>query len=577
MTYIETLLNRFNSNSHHAFLLHGATRDLQLGTGGSCSLVEHIGQAFQALDRLTVAYKVGIGWTFTLESDRGRFAEIVGLTEASAGDFSSFGVESNVELPLDSAGAIALIDAAMRQDDVSVCCIVDRAELVCPATSYDRMPPQDKAILSILQTLASDWGVVSTGNILIMITDSLPDLHESLRLASGRYFALEIAPPDQEERAAIAGQVLPALESAGVTLELSPQEFSAATSMMTRYGIMDILYDARQAGRLTRAGVAKAKAIVLSQEYGDILTNLEGLPNGYDGVAGLEKLKAYFSQEIVENMIAGNLQDVPAGVLIAGAPGQGKTHFMRAVAGASGIPVIELNIGRLLGSYVGQSERNLERALTAIKSATPCFVLIDEIETSFPDRASAAPAGDSGIGQRILKRMLEVLSDPSLRGKVVWVGITNYPQKLDAALSRAGRFDMTVAFLPPSENERAQLIELYANKYQVQLPSKGSTLESLARGLAGYTNAEIESVARKARQLQHNGGHDDTDAMWIDAVKRVRPNTRNVQAMTLAALQAVNDADLLPVEYVDRWRKLQGQEQDQDQDKASAKERAKLF
>lgn len=554
-TYLETLGSRYNAQSHHAFILYGATRDLQLGATGSTSLIDHIMQS-QAESRLTCSFRVGIGWKFTSDADQAEFMQISGLV-GNAGDFAGLTGQSNDDLPLDATTAVGLVDAAMRQVNRKVLIVLDRAELISPNSAYDRMTPSDKATLSILGALAADRSVESSGNMLVLVTDNLQDLAESLRLASSRFYAIEITPPEYDERLAIAEIVFPQLESSGVDLDLSPRDFAQATSMLTRYGLMDVLLDANANKRLTKQQVKAVKSQVMSQEYGDVLEALEPLDRGFDAIAGLEPLKSCFA-EIVDNMIAGNVADVPTGLLLAGAAGLGKSYFMRGVAGQSGLPVINFNVGRLLGSYVGQSERNLERALTAVRSAAPCLVVLDEIETTFPDRANAAPSGDSGVGQRILKRMLEELSNPNNRGRIVWVGITNFPNKLDAALSRAGRFDLTVAFLPPTENERYALLELYARKYAVDLPNDLKTIfVSVAKSLAGYTNAEIENVVRKVRQLSKVAYIDDA---WLGAPQRVRANTRDVQLMTNLALAAVNDCDMLPAEYVDQWRKLTNQQ-----------------
>lgn len=571
-TYLEKISTQYNAETHHAFVLHGATRDLQLGEAGSCSLVDHLTGVFSNLDRLVAVYRVGTGWSFAVESDKRDFRSLVGFDNSKAGDFAALanaGDES--DLPLDTATAIGLIDVAMRQSDRAVILVIDRAELVCPQTSYDRMSAQDKAILSILQALASDRAVESTRNLLILITDSLVDLHESLRLASSRYYAIEIMPPDYDERLAIAQQVLPQLESSGCEVDLSSVEFSSATSMMTRYGLMDILLDAKAQARLTKEQVRTVKAQVMSQEYGDILEVLSPLERGFADIAGLYPLKTFF-QDVVSNMIGGNLEDVPAGVLLAGAAGLGKTHLMRGLAGESGLPVINFNVGRLLGSYVGQSERNLERALTAIRSAAPCMAVLDEIETTFPDRSTQGAQGDSGIGQRILKRMLEELSDPSNRGRVCWIGITNFPQKLDAALSRAGRFDVAVAFLPPTLQERIDLILLYCAKYGLRAITD-TVCDDVAATLTGYTNAEIENCVRKARQIcLDREDVDDCGIALRSAVLRVRANTRDVQSMTDAALLAVNDSDMIPSEYIERWKRVTGQIDQDAQASAASKQ-----
>lgn len=556
-TYIETIAERINSGTHHAYLLHGNTRDLQLGANGSCSLVEHLTEVFSLADQpyLTAIYRVGVGWSFAVESDRARFAQIAGLAPQTAP--SAFaGLVNNSQqaddLPIEIAAAVLLIDQALRQTDQRVLCIIDRAELVSPATNYDRMSQPERATLSILQAIASDYAIANSGNLFVLITDTILELHDSLRLANSRYFAVEITPPDRDERQLIVDKVLPQLAAGSVRVEVQPDQLVATTSMLSRYALVDIFRDATARGVLSMEAVRQVKSQALAMEYGEVIETLDPLPKGYDQIAGMEKLKAYCN-EVIANMRVANYLDCPVGLLFCGAAGLGKTHFTRALAGQSGLPAINFNVGKLLGSFVGQSERNLERALTAIRSAAPCIVLIDEIESAFPDRATAV-SGDSGVSARILKRMLEELSNPNQRGRVLWIGCTNYPRKIDAALARAGRFDVSVAFVPPTINEILNLIEMLAAGLQL-MPNDPA---SIAQRLQGYTNAEIDQVSRKARQVFAASGCTNDEA-WHGAIDRVRANTRGVQEMTLAALEAVNDADLLPAEYLDQWRRVTNQ------------------
>jgi hypothetical protein len=561
-TFLQQVNNRIMARTHHSFVLHGSTRDYQLGVNGSCSLVDYLIEVFgtQAQPRLVAIYRVGLGWRFGLDSDKARFMAITG-TSASTGTDPFAGLAGNKEqdeLPIEIAPAVGLIDAALRQQDVQVVIVIDRAELVCANGSYDRLAPSDKAVLSMLQAVASDRSVEDSGNLLFLVTDVLVDLHESLRLATSRYCAIEIDPPDREERLAIGQKVLPQLAAAGVTCELTPAQFASATSMLSRYGLMDVLRDAQAQGSLTKAQVREVKSNAMSQEYGEVIEVLDPLERGFMAIAGMTPLKSYFTN-VVNDMIAGNLSDVPTGVLLAGAAGLGKTFFVRGLAGASGLPTINFDISKVLGSFVGQSERNLERAIVAIKSAQPCIVVIDEIESVFPNRAANSANGDSGVSSRILKRMLEVLSDPSLRGRVLWIGITNYPQNLDAALARAGRFDLTVAFVPPTQEEIEELVRLYSAKYDVDLgyPLQ-EDFDPITSRLAGYTPAEIENVARKTRSLVAQGLGAFT--AWDAAIDKIRSNTRGVQSMTDSALMAVNDSDLLPESYIARWRQLTQQD-----------------
>src|SRR5262245_57315458 len=311
-SYLNQLADRVNSQANHAFVLYGATRDKQRGQNGSCSLSEHLMQTMTALDLLVAIYRIGSGWTFALDSARAEFCELVGLGNGNAGEFAGLGVNSQTELPLEPETMIGLVEIGLKQSNRRVAVILDRAELICPATSYDRMSPGDKAVLSILQSLAVNEQIADSGNLLILVTDTLQDIAETVRLASGRFYAIEIVPPDYAERLEIAELVMDKLVGR-VSFEMSAQELAASTSMMTRYALQDSLLVAKQAGVLTKQIVRDGKNATMKQEYGDVIELLEPLPNGFSGIAGQERLKQ-FATDVVANMIAGNYQDVPAGI-----------------------------------------------------------------------------------------------------------------------------------------------------------------------------------------------------------------------------------------------------------------------
>ena len=143
---------------------------------------------------------------------------------------------------------------------------------------------------------------------------------------------------------------------------------------------------------------------------------------------------------------------------MTGPAGTGKSAVAEAVAHEAGVNAVVLNLARILGQYVGNSERNLEKALQAIKSLAPTIVFIDEIDQS----VSRGGSGDSGVSNRIFKRLLEFMSDTGNRGQVLFLAATNRPDLLDAALRRPGRFDKKIPFLIPDESERAAIIQVMA-------------------------------------------------------------------------------------------------------------------
>jgi hypothetical protein len=125
---------------------------------------------------------------------------------------------------------------------------------------------------------------------------------------------------------------------------------------------------------------------------------------------------------------------------MTGPAGTGKTAMAEAVAKEAGINCVILNPARIFGKYVGDTERNLDRALYAILAMAPVLVFIDEIDQS----VSRGASGDSGVSNRFFKRLMEFMSDTSHRGKVVFLAASNRPDLMDPALRRPGRFDKLV-------------------------------------------------------------------------------------------------------------------------------------
>lgn len=220
----------------------------------------------------------------------------------------------------------------------------------------------------------------------------------------------------------------------------------------------------------------------------------------------------------------------------------GKSAVAIAVAKEAGINAVSLNMSRILGQYVGNSERNLEKAIQAIQSLSPTIVFIDEIDQT----VSRSEGGDSGVGSRIFKRLLEFMSDTRHRGRVVFLAATNRPDLMDAALRRPGRFDKKIPFLVPDEEERANIIQVMARIYG--LGDLLTVSPSLLAASDGWTGAEIEAAAVKAVELVEDEDLAPEPAL-AEAFSRLSPSTADIQFMTLLAIRETNDTDLLPTKY----------------------------
>lgn len=144
------------------------------------------------------------------------------------------------------------------------------------------------------------------------------------------------------------------------------------------------------------------------------------------------------------------------------------TMLAKAIAHESNMNCVNLNLNRILNKFVGGSERNLDRALDCAMAMQPTIIFIDEIDEALPKRNGA---DQTGISQRINKRLLEFFSQTEHRGQVMILAATNYPEKIDPAFKRAGRFDNRLPMFAPGKYDRSRILHISAGKAQYTISS----------------------------------------------------------------------------------------------------------
>lgn len=227
------------------------------------------------------------------------------------------------------------------------------------------------------------------------------------------------------------------------------------------------------------------------RQYRAELINQSGLLKVYSGaetfknIGGLGSLKRYVSAILSPKAAP---LDRARGVLLMGVPGSGKSMITRALGNETGRVAIELNIGALMGGHVGESERNIRRALDVIDNSGKAILLLDEVEKALGGVESSGQS-DGGALMRVFDEFLRWLNDHD--SDVFTVMTSNDLSKLPPEFSRAGRFDSIWYVDLPSAQARIDLWRIYLGKYG--LDPKQPRPDDVE-----YTGAEIMSVARQA-------------------------------------------------------------------------------
>ncbi len=216
-----------------------------------------------------------------------------------------------------------------------------------------------------------------------------------------------------------------------------------------------------------------------------------------EDIGGLENLKAWLGRKatVMKDLRkAGEFGvDAPKGVLIAGLPGCGKSLTAKAAASLFQIPLLRMDMGRLMGKYVGESEENLRKALTLAEAISPCVLWVDELEKAFA--GIGGNGGGAEVTTRLFGNFLTWLQEKD--APVFVVATANNVSKLPPEFLRKGRFDEIYYVGLPKDQERKQIFSIHIKKRR---PGELSTvdLNRLAQATEGYCGADIESVVADA-------------------------------------------------------------------------------
>jgi hypothetical protein len=239
-------------------------------------------------------------------------------------------------------------------------------------------------------------------------------------------------------------------------------------------------------------------------------------------VGGLTSLREWLDkrERRIKDDLQGTVLRPPRGVVLVGVPGCGKSLSAKAIAHKWGLPLYRLDMGSVLGMYVGQSESRLREALEAADRVAPCVLWIDEIEKGLSGAQS-----DSGVTTRLIGQFLYWLQEST--SKVFTVATANDVTMLPPELLRKGRFDEVFFVDLPDEEERAEIIRIYFRLYVQQEPGP-LLVDDLVQASEGFAGSDLAAtigdIAWERRDRNDNGPIDE--GLVLAAFANVVPFSR---------------------------------------------------
>ena len=207
----------------------------------------------------------------------------------------------------------------------------------------------------------------------------------------------------------------------------------------------------------------------------------------FDSLGGLSSLKAFTRRALTRSAVG----DVRArGVMLLSPPGCGKSEFCRALGREVDRPVLQLDVGSLMGSLVGQSEERTRQALAIVDAMAPCVLMIDEVEKAFAGVGGGN--NDGGVTTRMFGTVLSWLNDHE--SNVFVVCTSNDASRLPPEFSRSERFDATFFVDLPGRDEKDAIWSMYVERFGLEADQKRPDDDQ-------WTGAEIKAACRLAALL----------------------------------------------------------------------------
>ena len=244
-----------------------------------------------------------------------------------------------------------------------------------------------------------------------------------------------------------------------------------------------------------------------------------------DDIGGLENLKDWltkrgrgFSKYAKEYGL-----DAPKGVLMLGIPGTGKSLAAKAVGNAWNFPLLKLDMGKIFGGVVGESEKNIRDALKIAEAISPSILWIDEIEKGMSGLSSSG-ATDGGTTSRVLGTFLTWMQEK--KKPVFVVATANNISQLPPELLRKGRIDEIFFVDLPGPKARKEIFSIHLRKKKRN--TGDFDMDILSKASKGFSGAEIEEALKEAMFQAYDRGEEVATADIKDALEKTYPLSKTM-------------------------------------------------
>ena len=366
-----------------------------------------------------------------------------------------------------------------------------------------------RRIVAQLLTLLD--GMSSRGNVIVIAATNIPDSLDPALRRPGRFDReISIGVPDRPGRREILQVHL-----RGMPLG-DDVELDALAGMTHGYVGADLAALCREAGmsalrrsldlasanltveiddiRVTRADFEAAFSEIRPSAVREVYTDVPDVK--WADVAGVDAVRDALIEAVVWPLTKPGLYDSfgikpRKGVLLTGAPGTGKTLLAKALATEAKVNFISVRGPQLLNQFVGESERAVRAIFAKARQVAPAILFFDEIDALAPVRGG----GDGAVLERVVAQFLTELDGIEDLKNVFLLAATNRVDRVDPALLRPGRFDLTITMPLPDISARAAILGIHARAMPL---ADDVDLQAIAADTDGFVGASLAGLVQAA-------------------------------------------------------------------------------
>lgn len=544
--WAERLKDGYLSGEASQFLIHSNVGDVvRWECGGQVEyipLIEFITRFLSRTKEIVAFYNLSEGVCFAKREMRDLFVSRIVTQRRVKGEPEWSGV-----IPSSPSQVLKLLGEFVTIRSSRAAVIINYLETLVPEGDMGYLGSEDRASLVAIQEWSRAPSLLGSDNIVVLVAENIMEVNHKIR-STPQLMSIEVGLPDRQRRLDFINH----LSGKYSVSDLSPGLLADMTAGMSCIQIEALFKNAEESGRrVTLEGVVVKKKEVIERECMGLVEVLDP-GHGFESIGGMDQIKKLLGG-VAEAIKKGERRRAPMGILLVGPMGTGKTFLAEAFARESGMTCIKLKNFR--EKWVGSTEANLEKILSIVQALGHVLVIVDEADRNL---GSEGRDSDGGTESRVIARLKEFMSDGRHRGRIVFMVLTNRPDKLDVDLKRPGRLDLKAPiFYPETPAERKEILEAVSRKNGFVVEK--ADLEAVAKKTDGFSGADLEGVLVSADRLASEDGREEIGDRHIEAALSDFIPTRNsayVEYMELLSAFEASSRRLLP----DRYRSLTNEE-----------------